>query len=593
MTPLKDTLEVAGPATESATMQGTARPKADSGQLRSDAVSLEVQVKVHGSRVTEVVRGITPHTEPFEEQSSTMIVFPQGGVLRMSTAVSAGQMVVLTNLKSGHDAICRIVKVRAYAQSQSYVEVEFTNRQPGYWGVHFASDELEPAKTILPPAPLPPVATIAPEPVSEKVETKPAPQISWAPAAALQPPVERAAQPSRPESSFAPIGSQEDVQPAASATTSKNKPQRPVAPSSPVSMAQLRGDAQAGPPVHASLGAGVPGEMTDLSDDLAESAQETPPETFGRLAANASLTGAHSVPQKAFGARFDTGALGVSEQASEAHKESGQNWFLVAAGIAALLVVAVGGAFYFHVLPGGKAAPRSASAPAPSPEAAPVYSPAQTNAAQTSGSGPAAQISQPNAPTAASGPGVTIRTTEAAPERTSQTPALARVQPSAPVNQKAPNRISDMSASLAAHPVSAQRSVSSDAEPAPSVDAGGSSPSGDLQGISVSSVLAPPPPAAEAAPAVKAGGEVKPPKAISSVSPVYPAMARSTGVEGNVVIDASIDATGNVTSAKALSGPAMLRQAAIDAVRRSKYQPATLNGEAVPVHLTVTIQFHR
>src|ERR1700685_1266720 len=140
MTPLKDAVEVASPIAESTTAHVSDRPKPDSGQLRSDAVSLDVPVKVHGSRVTEVVRGITPHTEPFEEQTSTLIWFLRGAVVRMSTAVSAGQMVVLTNLKSGHDAICRIVKVRAYAQSQSYVALEFTNRQSGYWGVHFATD---------------------------------------------------------------------------------------------------------------------------------------------------------------------------------------------------------------------------------------------------------------------------------------------------------------------------------------------------------------------------------------------------------------------------------------------------------------------
>ena len=79
-----------------------------------------------------------------------MIVFPQGGVLRMSTPVTAGQMMVVTNLKIGHDAICRVVKVRAYAQSQSYVEIEFTNRQQGYWGVQFAGEDVEPAKPFAP-----------------------------------------------------------------------------------------------------------------------------------------------------------------------------------------------------------------------------------------------------------------------------------------------------------------------------------------------------------------------------------------------------------------------------------------------------------
>jgi protein TonB len=588
MTPLKDAVEVASPVAESTIAHVSERPKADSGQLRSDAVSLEVPVKVHGSRVTEVVRGITPHTEPFEEQTSTMIVFPQGGVVRMSTAVTAGQMVVLTNLKSGHDAICRIVKVRAYAQSQSYVELEFTNRQPGYWGVHFATDELEPAKTILPPPPVPSVVPIAPEPAAEKSEGKPAPQISWAPAASLQPPVERAAQPSKPESSFAPIGSREDVQPAASATLSKTQSQRPVAPAAPLSMTELRGDAHVASPVHTSLGAGVPGEMTDLSDDLADAVQQEPPVAFARPAASASLSSAPSAAPKAFGARFDSSVLGAEERGAEAHKKSGQNWFLIAAGVAGLLVVGAGAAFYLHMLPGGKAAPSSASLSAPAAPAGSLaispVSPAQTNAAQPAASSPVPQTAQPNTSAASSAPPVAARTVEAPPP--------VRVQPSALAIQKTPNRVPDMSATLTSHPVSAARSGSGDAEPAPSVDGGAASPSGDLQGISAVSEINPPPPAAPA-PVIKPGGDVKPPKPISSVPPVYPPTARTMGIEGNVVVSASIGPTGAVVAAKVISGPAMLRQAALDAVRRWKYQPATLNGQPVPVDISVTVQSHR
>jgi len=42
---------------------------------------------------------------------------------------------------------------------------------------------------------------------------------------------------------------------------------------------------------------------------------------------------------------------------------------------------------------------------------------------------------------------------------------------------------------------------------------------------------------------------------------------------------------------KVVAGPSLLRQAAMDALRQWKYQPATLNGKTVPMHLTVTIQF--
>jgi protein TonB len=97
-------------------------------------------------------------------------------------------------------------------------------------------------------------------------------------------------------------------------------------------------------------------------------------------------------------------------------------------------------------------------------------------------------------------------------------------------------------------------------------------------------------PAAPEAP-LPVGGDVRPAKLISSVSPAYPALAKTEHVVGDVRIDALIDATGKVTTMKVLSGPALLQRAAMDALRQWKYQPATLDGKPVPMHLTVTLQF--
>jgi TonB family protein len=97
-------------------------------------------------------------------------------------------------------------------------------------------------------------------------------------------------------------------------------------------------------------------------------------------------------------------------------------------------------------------------------------------------------------------------------------------------------------------------------------------------------------PAAPAAP-VALGGEVTPARMISSVPPTYPAMAKSQHVAGNVRVDALVDANGRVITMKVVAGPSLLHQAAMDALRQWKYQPATLNGKPVPMHLTVTIQF--
>jgi TonB family protein len=126
-------------------------------------------------------------------------------------------------------------------------------------------------------------------------------------------------------------------------------------------------------------------------------------------------------------------------------------------------------------------------------------------------------------------------------------------------------------------------SVGSETAPATSPDPLGS-------GLAVVSNQPLPPSAAASAPPT-VGGEVKQAKLISSVPPAYPSLAKSQHVSGNVTIDALIDATGRVTAMKVVSGPTLLQEAAKDALRQWRYQPAMLDGKAVPMHLTVTVQF--
>jgi TonB family protein len=63
------------------------------------------------------------------------------------------------------------------------------------------------------------------------------------------------------------------------------------------------------------------------------------------------------------------------------------------------------------------------------------------------------------------------------------------------------------------------------------------------------------------------------------VTPTYPAMARQSRIVGKVSVDVELDEEGNVTKADATSGHAMLRQAAEDAAKRSKFKPANYNGK--------------
>ncbi len=141
----------------------------------------------------------------------------------------------------------------------------------------------------------------------------------------------------------------------------------------------------------------------------------------------------------------------------------------------------------------------------------------------------------------------------------------------------------------------------------PKVTASRNSPVGGEAdaGIALNNV-APPEPGAEAlatglvgdkqpsapATALPVGGDVRLAKIIFSVPPKYPTLAKSQHVSGNVLIDALIDAYGHVTTMKVVSGPAVLHQAAMDALKQWRYQPASLDGHPVSMHLAVTIQFH-
>jgi len=83
-----------------------------------------------------------------------------------------------------------------------------------------------------------------------------------------------------------------------------------------------------------------------------------------------------------------------------------------------------------------------------------------------------------------------------------------------------------------------------------------------------------------------------PAKLIHTASAQYPAMARQLHVEGEVVLDVNVDVSGAVSNVKVLSGPPLLRSAAVDAVSRWRYQPATLGEKPVTSTETVKIDFH-
>lgn len=78
---------------------------------------------------------------------------------------------------------------------------------------------------------------------------------------------------------------------------------------------------------------------------------------------------------------------------------------------------------------------------------------------------------------------------------------------------------------------------------------------------------------------------------IQKTAPVYPQMAREARVSGTVVIQATISKTGAIENLRVVSGPTMLRQPAMDAVKTWRYKPYLLDGEPVDVETTVSVNF--
>lgn len=561
----KEAIETAN-TSDAGASQASASTEPASGQIHSDAVSLEVPLKVHGSKVTEIVRGVTPHIEPFEEQTSSMIVFPHGGVLRMSTPVNPGQMLVLTNLKSRQDAICRVVKVRAYSNSASYVEVEFTHRQPGYWGVYFESDAAEALVNDSKPASAPSPAT-------------------------------NVAKPASGDSSFIHFGSQEDVQPAASSTNSASLPAaktpRAVTSSVPsntiaeiptvkISQSQTPSNStttglNSAPPTLPISSAASSGARTrDHEEDASVAGEKIEATSLEPTANTAGAT---------FGSRLGSTA------SSEQNAEGNQNWLLIAACGAALFLAIGGGILLLHHKSSGVAASAVQPSVDQSTVTQPVTAPSAPGTVTPSGPGansastvrqtPVAPVVKPTKDM------VVVKESATANDPTAQPQPIA-VPPAVAASTR--SSVPSVFGTLNAHPVTTNHNVTT---AAPDVDLG--SPSvGDnaLLGItSAGTNSSLPPPAFNANIPVPVGGRVKEPQLVTRVLPEYPLLARQEHTQGDVVVQVVVDKAGRVAEAKAISGPSILRRVAIDAVRRWKYEPPMLDGQAIAVQLLVTVRF--
>jgi periplasmic protein TonB len=78
---------------------------------------------------------------------------------------------------------------------------------------------------------------------------------------------------------------------------------------------------------------------------------------------------------------------------------------------------------------------------------------------------------------------------------------------------------------------------------------------------------------------------------VSRSTPIYPPIAVAARVSGTVVLAATISKSGAIENLRVLSGPAMLRNSAMDAVQNWRYRPYLLNNQPVEVETTINVVF--
>lgn len=112
-----------------------------------------------------------------------------------------------------------------------------------------------------------------------------------------------------------------------------------------------------------------------------------------------------------------------------------------------------------------------------------------------------------------------------------------------------------------------------------------------LTGALLGGEALPPPPPPRVTEPVRPGGLIRYPAKVRDQAPIYPSVARAARIEGTVILEAVIDSDGTVREVRVLRSVPLLDSSAMDAVREWRFTPTLLNGEPVPIVLTVTVTF--
>jgi TonB family protein len=520
------------PAQQDVLAAGTSASEADPESVAVPIGVLEVPIGVWGSRRVETDSGHAERVEVFAEDTCTVIVFPQGAVIRLSASVAPGQLVVIANRKSGQIMLCRIVNVRTYPNIRGYAEIEFMHSATGFWGAYASQGILRVAAKVT--AAMPSAsADFWSHGFAKEVVSVPASDVTASLVAAavriraeeesIASPIVQIPFAEEPLQQMAAIGMDSEARLDA---TGRNSSRQDIV-LAPVSSPRALSAQASSPPALSARASGQESGRSRIASWL-----------FSWWPKPTVRTGTYGTPVP---------------------KRS----LVLASLVLALVLLGVFGVFSLR---DGVGQPSGISQTGPMPEVSlgsPIAHVVQNPQPKSD-----ASFVVPQLPIAKADnfPGAQIR--ELADNIRSSRPSARR----GTSEKKMPKE------KLLAPYSSANRLASVGRELPPDVTRVDSNTGvSPLQGV-LSTVQ-------------PLRGQAKAPQLLVSSAPIYPNMARQAHVEGQVTIEAVIDATGKLTNMTVVSGPPLLQQAAIDSLRTWKYQPGYLNEKPVPTKTSITVNF--
>lgn len=525
-------------------------PASSPPSLHLHAVAHEAKVVATGARPSTNTRS----RELFAEDTTSVLVFENGGVIRLSAAVVPGQLIFLTNQDTKREVIAQVTRKRVHRPTSCYVELEFTQPSPGFWGIELP-------KTPQPAPPDSPHAEVAKlvqaaEPTTDDPGTPtPAPTAHEVDDLVKEVEALRAQLKSLQEMKTATENHPAPPAPAAIAVPTPASTPAPAVAAVPFSIPVETHAAPPAPHVEVQptkvLAVEMPRPATPGVTALPIDAPSPTP--LPHAASEPQFSEDDLLPKPALDFEKAPPPPKIAARAEKKipapPKSSSPRVLFLSA---TLVFVAAGAAWYMNWIPG--------------------LPPLRTPAARaTANLIPPANPSRPSSP---------------APQKSAQTPAVPnneQLSTATPAPQ--PDVSTVISSSAAPAPDAASADVpapSSHAKekPAALISASKRTPiRSSTDSVPVSTML------------LLEGGPIVPPKLLKSVRPTAPPDAILGYVTGDVTVDATIDPSGRVTSAKVVSGPGTLHRAAVDAVKQYRYDPATQNGKPVSAHVSVTIQF--